>query len=61
MGEELAFCLKERKQGPMRQHPAFREAKQAHRQLYKEHAGSTGEGIYSIHPAPSKTKLSTAM
>ena len=42
---------KEGKPGPIRQRPDFREAKQAHRQLYKEHAESTGEGITSIHPA----------
>ena len=35
----------------MRQRPDFREAKQAHRQLFKEDAESTGEGINSIHPA----------
>ena len=32
----------------MRQRPDFREAKQAHRQLFKEHAESTCEGIPSI-------------
>ena len=42
---------KEGKQGPMKQRPDFRESKQAHRQLYKEHAEGTGEGINSIHPA----------
>ena len=36
---------------PMRQRPDFREAKQAQRQPYKEHAESTGEGINPIHPA----------
>ena len=45
------FLNKEGKQGPMRQRPDFREAKQAHRQQYKEHAESTGERINSIHPA----------
>ena len=42
---------KEGKQGSMKQRPDFREAKQVHRQLYKEHAESTGEGIDPIHPA----------
>ena len=42
---------KEGKQGPMRQRPDFREAKQADRQLYKEHAESTGEGPNPTHPA----------
>ena len=41
----------EGKQSTMKQRPDFREAKQAHRQLYKEHAESTDEGINSIHPA----------
>ena len=59
-GALFFFKTTERKQGPIRQRPDFREAKQAHRQLYKEHAESTGEGIHSIHPStPSKTKLST--
>ena len=48
MGKELAhvffFLKKKGKQGPIRQRPDFRGAKQAHRQLCKE-------GINSIHPA----------
>ena len=53
---------KEGKQGPVRQRPDFREAKEVHRQLYKEHAESIGEGVY-FHPSstPSKTKLSTTI
>ena len=40
---------KEGKQGPMRQRHDFPEAKQKHRQQYKEHAESTGEGMNPIH------------
>ena len=66
MGKELAHCFfffnKEGKEGPMRQRPDFREAKHAYRQLYKEHAESTGGGNKSIHPAQqNKTKLSTTI
>ena len=40
----------------------FREAKHAYRQLYKEHAESTGEGNNSIQSStPNKTKLSTTI
>ena len=49
--------IKKGKQNPMRQHPDFREAKQAHRQLFKEHVESTGERNSSIHPA-DKTRQS---
>ena len=41
----------EGKQGPMRQRSDFRQAKQAHRQLLKEHVESTGQRNKSIHPA----------
>ena len=51
MGEELAHCLKEGKQRPMRQRPDFSEAKQTYHQLYKEHVESTCEESSSIHPA----------
>ena len=52
MGKELAhFLNKKGKQGPIRQHPDFREAKHAYRHLSKEHAESTSEGNESIHPA----------
>ena len=42
--------------------PDFREATQAHRQLYKEHVESTGEGIDSIHIQHTKQdKISTTI
>ena len=42
---------KEGEEDMIRQRPDFREAKHAHRRLYKEHVESTGQGNTSIHPA----------
>ena len=50
------FLIKKERQGPIRQRPDFRKAKQAHRQLFKEHAESTGEAINS-HPAHQQDKI----
>ena len=46
----LPLKKKKGKWGPMRQRPDFREGKQTHRQLYKEHVESTGEGYSSVLP-----------
>ena len=45
-------------QGPIRQRPEFREAKDAYRRLYKEHVESTGQRIKSIHPAQHRRQNS---
>ena len=42
------------REGPIRQRHDFGLAKHAYRQLYKEHAESTGEGNKPIHPAQQR-------
>ena len=49
---------KEGEEDRIRQRPDFREAKHAHRRLYKEHVESTGQGNTSIHPAHQRRKSS---